>query len=166
MPQKVVIIGAGPAGVLLAQYLLRRDKYRVEIYERRSDWRCEERSPDRTFPISLQERGRKAIREIVGLEEAIASQSAFCNGTKIYRQQGKARQIPRATPILTIDRHRLVAILLQHLTQTYTSEQLTVKFSCQCVEIDGRAKTVTLKPEQGEWDFSSNQSQTKPKLAL
>jgi kynurenine 3-monooxygenase len=150
MLQKVVIIGAGPAGLLLAHYLLRRGRYRVEIYERRLDLRLEDVSQDRTFPISLQERGRKAIREIAGLEEAIISASVFCNGTKIYRKQGKARKIPRAIPILSIDRNRLVMILLQHLTQTYPSEQLIVKFGCQCVQVDRSAKTVTMQPEQGE----------------
>lgn len=150
MPQKVVIIGAGPAGLLLAHYLLRRGKYRVEIYERRSDMRLADVSQDRTFPISLQERGRKAIREIPGLEEAIISANVFCNGTKIHRKRGKARKIPRTTPILTIDRNRLVMILLQHLTQTYPSEQLIVKFDCQCVQVDKNAKTVMMQPEQGE----------------
>jgi kynurenine 3-monooxygenase len=95
MFQKVVIIGAGPAGLLLAHYLLRRGKYRVEIYERRADMRLVDASQDRTFPISLQERGRKALREIAGLEEAIAAASVFCNGPKIYRKRGKARKIPR-----------------------------------------------------------------------
>jgi kynurenine 3-monooxygenase len=150
MLQKVVIIGAGPAGLLLAHYLLRRGKYRVEIYERRSDMRLADASQDRTFPISLQERGRKAIRKIPGLEEAIAAASVFCNGTKIYRKQGKARKIARAIPILSIDRNRLVMILLQHLTQMYPSEQLIVKFGCQCVQVDRSAKTVTMQPEQGE----------------
>jgi kynurenine 3-monooxygenase len=150
MLQKVVIIGAGPAGLLLAYYLLRRGKYRVELYEQRSDPRLVDGSQDRTFPISLQERGRKAIRKIPGLEDAIASAGVFCNGTRLYRSQGKVRKISRAIPILTIDRNRLVMILLQHLTQIYTSEQLTVKFSCPCISVDRSAKTVTLKPEQGE----------------
>lgn len=150
MTQKVVIIGAGPAGLLLAHYLLRRGKYRVEIYERRSDFRLADISQERTFPISLQERGRKAIREITGLEEAIASKSVFCSGTKIYRQRGKARQIKRENPLLTIDRNGLVKIFLQHLTQTYTSEQLIIKFDCQCIQLDPKAKTVTMQPEKGE----------------
>jgi kynurenine 3-monooxygenase len=128
MRQKIIIIGAGLAGLLLAHYLLRRGKYRVEIYERRSDMRLSDASQNRTFPISLQERGRKAIREIPGLEEAIAAASGFCNGTKIYRKRGKARKIPRAIPIQSIDRNRLVMILLQHLTQTYPSDQPIVKF--------------------------------------
>ncbi|MBD2194805.1 MULTISPECIES: FAD-dependent oxidoreductase [Calothrix] len=150
MLQKIVIIGAGPAGLLLAHYLLRRGKYNVEIYEQRSDPRLMDTSPERTFPISLQERGRKAIRSIAGLEEAIAAASVFCNGTKIYRQSGKARDISRAVPIMTIDRNRLVMILLEHLTQSYTTEQLRVKFGCQCLQVDRKAKTVILQPEQGE----------------
>jgi kynurenine 3-monooxygenase len=150
MLQKVVIIGAGPAGLLLAHYLLRRGKYRVEIYERRSDMRLADISKDRTFPISLQERGIKAIREIPGLEEAIAAASGFCNGTKIYRKRGKARKIPRAIPIQSIDRNRLVTILLQHLTQTYPSDRLSIKFGCQCVQVDRSAKTVTMQPDRGE----------------
>ncbi|MCU0551838.1 MAG: FAD-dependent monooxygenase [Leptolyngbya sp. Prado105] len=150
MVQKVVIIGAGPSGLLLAHYLLRRGQYRVEIYERRADLRLVDASQDRTFPISLQERGRKALREIAGLDEAIAAASVFCNGTMIHRKRGRARKFPRATPILTLDRNRLVMILLQQLTQMYPVEQFSIRFSCECVQIDQKAKTVTLQPGQGE----------------
>ncbi|MBD2075647.1 FAD-dependent monooxygenase [Phormidium sp. FACHB-592] len=150
MLQTVVIIGAGPVGLLLAHYLLRRGKYRIELYEQRPDPRLVDASQDRTFPLSLQARGRKALRQIRGLEEAIAAAGVFCNGSKIYRQKGKTREISRVVPLLTIDRNRLVMILLQHLTQTDNSEQLTVKFGCQCVGVNRSAKTVTLQPEQGE----------------
>lgn len=150
MLQKVVIIGAGPAGLLLAHYLLRRGSYRIEIYERRPDPRLVDVSQDRTFPISLQERGRKALRRIPGLEEAISAESIFCRGTILHKNKGSVRRIPRKNAILTIDRNRLVAILLQQLTQTYTSEQVSFQFSCQCTEIDGVTKQVTLQPEGGE----------------
>jgi kynurenine 3-monooxygenase len=150
MLQKVVIIGAGPTGLLLAHYLLRREKYQVELCEQRPDPRLVDISQERTFPISLQERGRKALRQISGLEEAIAAAGTFCKGSKLHRQKGKAREVSRIVPILTIDRNRLVMILLQHLTQTYPSEQLTIQFGCPCVGVDRRAKTVTLQPEQRE----------------
>ncbi|MEB3178166.1 MAG: NAD(P)/FAD-dependent oxidoreductase [Nostocaceae cyanobacterium] len=150
MVQNVVIIGAGPAGLLLAHYLLRRGNYHIDIYERRSDPRLTDVSSDRTFPISLQKRGRKAIREIVGLEEAIAAESVFCEGTIMYGKKGKVRQLPRKNPILTIDRNRLVSILLQQLTQTYSPNQVKVHFHCECKVVDGTAKTVTLKPNHGD----------------
>jgi kynurenine 3-monooxygenase len=150
MHQKVVIIGAGPTGLLLAHYLLRRGKYHVALYEQRPDPRSTDVSQDRTFPLSLQERGRKALRQIPGLEEAIAADSVFCTGTKLHSRKGKPREIPRSVPILTIDRNRLVSILLQQLMQTYDAEQLSVKFGCQNVGIDRQAKTVTLQSGQGE----------------
>lgn len=148
--QKVVIIGAGPAGLLLAHYLLRRGKYEVVIYERRPDPRLVDSSQDRTFPISLQERGRKALRSIPGLEDAVAAESVFCNGTMVYNRQGKPRTVPRKNANLTIDRNRLVLILLQRLVKTYPVDRLTVQFNCDCTQIAHQTKTVTLQPQPGE----------------
>ena len=150
MVQNVVIIGAGPSGLLLAHYLLRRGNYQINIYERRRDPCLGEASSERTFPISLQERGRKAIRSIKGLEEAIAAQSVFCQGTIIYGKKGKMRQIPRKNPVLAIDRNLLVRILLEQLTETETSHQVKVHFNCACMAVDGTAKTVTLQPKEGD----------------
>jgi kynurenine 3-monooxygenase len=150
MIQNIVIIGAGPAGLLLAHYLLRRGNYHIDLYERRRDPRLSDISSDRTFPISLQERGRKAIRAIVGLEEAITAQSVFCQGTIMYGKKGKVRQIPRTNPVLTIDRNRLVSILLKHLTETHSSSQVKVHFNSECIAVDGTTKTVTLKPKEGD----------------
>ena len=61
--QKITIIGAGPAGLLLAHYLLSRGDYQVEIYERRSDPRLVEQSKQRVFPVSLQARGIRRFRQ-------------------------------------------------------------------------------------------------------
>ncbi len=58
MLTKVVIVGAGPSGVLLAHYLLRRgDKYQIDIYDRRSDPQIVSFSKYRTFSLALCERG-------------------------------------------------------------------------------------------------------------
>ena len=150
MLQKVVIIGAGPAGLLLAHALLRRGNYQVAVYERRTDPRSTQLATNRTFPLSLQERGRNALRLIPGLEAAIAAESVFCNGTIVYRNKGNARQIPRKHPILTIDRNRLVSILLQQLMEQHSPEQVSVHFGCTCTQVDGAGQTVTLETESGE----------------
>lgn len=128
---------------------MRRGNYHINIYERRSDPRLGDVSGDRTFPISLQERGRKAIRAIVGLEEAIAAQGVFCQGTIMHSNKGK-RLIPRQNPVLTIDRNRLVRILLKHLTETDSLNSVKVHFNCECTAVDETAKTVTLKPKEGD----------------
>lgn len=150
MVQNVVIIGAGPAGLLLAHYLLRRGNYHIDIYELRSDPQLTDVSGNRTFPISLQERGRKAIRAIVGLEEAIAAESVFCDGTISYQKKRKSQRIPRKNPILTIDRNRLVRILLKQLSETFSPNQIKVHFNCECTAVDEKAKTVMLKPSEGD----------------
>jgi kynurenine 3-monooxygenase len=69
--QKIIIIGAGPAGLLLAHYLLDRGDYRIEIYERRPDPRAVKQLNQRTFPIALQTRGMNAVRGISDLEVEI-----------------------------------------------------------------------------------------------
>ncbi len=54
---KVVTIGAGPAGILLANYLLNRSKYKVEIYEKLHAPRLDNINLERTFPLALLEIG-------------------------------------------------------------------------------------------------------------
>ncbi len=62
MVEKIVIVGAGPSGVLLAHYPLRRGQpYQIDIYDRLSDPRTIEFSNARTYPISLTERGMSVI---------------------------------------------------------------------------------------------------------
>jgi kynurenine 3-monooxygenase len=54
MVKKVVIVGAGASGLLLAHYLLNRsDQYQVEIYELRDNPQISPFSKSRTFPIAL-----------------------------------------------------------------------------------------------------------------
>lgn len=148
--QNVTIIGAGPAGVLLAHYLLERPNYRVELYDRRPDPRRTDFTHHRSFPLSLQERGRRALRGIEGLERAIAAQSVFCNGTAIYQRNGQARTIERKNPVLTIDRNRLVAVLLEQLTQKYDRDRLHLGFNSCCLRVDPATQTVTLQEEGGK----------------
>jgi kynurenine 3-monooxygenase len=155
MTRNIVIIGAGPAGLLLAHYLLLRGQYSIQIYERRSDPRLMNASNKRTFPISLQERGRKAIRNVPGLEEAIANQSVFCRGTIIYQGKKQPRVIPRTHPIMTIDRNRLVLVLLEEIIEKNPPDRLKTQFDCECVQVNSNPKSIILKPQEGE-EFTVN----------
>ena len=149
MVQKVVIIGAGPAGLLLAHYLLQRGKYQVDVYERRSH-PVADATGNRTFPILLQKRGRNALQIVPGLEDAIAQAGVFCQGTLIHKKNARVRDIPRKEPLLTIDRNLLVKTLLQQLTQKYNHKQLNIFFDCQCIDIEPQTKTLTFQPQEGE----------------
>lgn len=148
MSEKVVIIGAGPTGLLLAHYLLRRENYHVEIYERRHDLRQTDFEAERTFPINLQERGRKALREIEGLENAIAQESVWITGTTSYSQ--KSRRIPRKQPLICLDRNQLVKIILQHLEKIDHGSRLKLNFNAKLIAIDDTTNSATLESENEE----------------
>ena len=148
-PQKIVIVGAGPAGLLLAHYLLRRQQYHIEIYDRRPDLRQVDHNEQRSFPISLQKRGRKALQGIPELEATVAKYAMICQGTMIHGKK-KSRDIQRKNEILTIDRNRLVLALLEQLTKTYAEAVLKLQFDCLCQKVDTNHQTVSFQTATGQ----------------
>jgi len=142
--QHVVIVGAG------AGYLLQRPGYRVSLFEQRADPRLTQPLQNRTFPISLQERGRQALRAIPGLEEAVASHSTVCNGTIMHQASGKNRVIPRKASSLMIDRNELVMVLLQLLSEKYSSDRLSVRFDGRCTRLNPATQTIIFEQTDGE----------------
>ena len=152
---KVAILGAGPAGVLLAHYLLQREDYQIDLYEKRPDPHLIVDAQNRTYPLSLQDRGRLALKKIPHLEETVANSGTFCRGTVIHRQGGKSRLIPRNEPLLTIDRLSLVKVLLRSLQGQPKSDRCTIHFNTQCTQIDLENKTLTLI-EPNEKTYEAN----------
>ncbi|MBH8552816.1 FAD-dependent monooxygenase [Nostocaceae cyanobacterium CENA357] len=149
MVKKVAIVGAGPSGVLLAHYLLRRsDEYQIEIYERRSDPRTISFSKSRTFPISLSERGMNALRQISGLEEAVKAISLEMTGAIFHQKNGKARLTPRKQPLFTLNRTSLVIVLLEKLNEKYNNSRLNIHFNCQCIQVDFAEKKANFQKNE------------------
>ncbi|NEN91100.1 MAG: FAD-dependent monooxygenase [Okeania sp. SIO3H1] len=148
--QKIIIIGAGPVGLLLAHYLLSRRNYQVEIYERRLDPRLAEQSNQRTFPIALQSRGLNAIDRILGLKVALAKKGVWSQGVFIHSKQGKPRRINRKMPSLLIDRNQLNLVLLEHLLEKHSRDLVKVKFDCSCVGINLESQEAILQSNNGE----------------
>ncbi|WP_309739204.1 NAD(P)/FAD-dependent oxidoreductase [Chamaesiphon sp. OTE_20_metabat_361] len=146
MVKKVAIVGAGASGVLLAHYLLRRgDRYQVDLYDRLSDPRIIEFSNARTFPISLTERGMKALGLIAGLETAVRAIGLEMSGTIFHQQNGKTRVKSRKKPLVTLDRTNLVITLLEKLTEQYDNSRLNLHFDRACTAVDFAAKTITFQ---------------------
>ncbi|MDH6056429.1 FAD-dependent oxidoreductase [Umezakia ovalisporum] len=157
MVKKVAIIGAGPSGILLAEYLLRRDnKYNINIYERRSDPRIVSFSKSRTFPISLNPRGMSVLTQIEGLEAAVKAVSVEMTGTLFHQKNRKSRFTPRKKPLVTLDRTNLVIVLLKQLTQKYDESRLKIHFDCECTSVDFAAKIVKFKNIGAKDDFTVN----------
>jgi kynurenine 3-monooxygenase len=158
MVQKVAIVGAGASGVLLAHYLLRRgDRYQVDLYDRLSDPRIIEFSNARTFPISLTERGIKALGRIAGLEAAVRATGLEMSGTVFHQQNSKTRVKSRKKPLVTLDRTNLVITLLEKLTEQYDNSRLNLHFDRACTAVDFATKTIT---------FQNTASTSPPDTAL
>src|SRR6188472_1565008 len=90
--QKVVIIGAGLAGSLLAIYLARRD-FEVDVYEARGDMRQEEVAAGRSINLALSDRGIAALRE-VGMDEYMLAEAVPMYGRMIHTISGETKLLP------------------------------------------------------------------------
>lgn len=148
MVKKVAIVGAGPCGVLLAHYLLRRDEtYQIDIYERRNDPRKVSFSKARTYPLSLTERGINALRQIEGLEAAVKAMSVEITGSVFHQKNGKTQARSRKSFVYAIDRTQLAIALLENLTQHYDSSRLNVHFGCTCTQANFAKNTLQFQNE-------------------
>ena len=90
---KVIIIGAGLAGSLLAIYLAKRG-IETEVYEARGDMRQEEMSAGRSINLALSDRGIAALRE-VGMDEYMLSEAVPMLGRMIHSVEGETRNFCR-----------------------------------------------------------------------
>lgn len=164
MLKKVVIVGAGPCGLLLADYLLSRDRqYNVEIYERRADPRIVSYANSRTFPIALNDRGYNALRQIPRLEEAVREASTTVTNMVGHQKNGKTKVMPRSKPLFCIDRTDLVKVILEQLTSKYHNPELKINFNCKCDGVvqpsningeDFTVKNIKFRNLETETDFN------------
>jgi len=90
--QKVIIIGAGLSGSLLAIYLAKK-QIETEIYEARGDMRLEKMSVGRSINLALSNRGIAALKE-VGLDEYMLSEAVPMRGRMIHTVDGNTKLLP------------------------------------------------------------------------
>ena len=87
--ERVLIIGAGLAGSLLAIYLASRG-FGVDVYEARGDMRLEEVVAGRSINLALSDRGIAALRE-VGMDEYMLAEAVPMYGRMIHPVAGKTK---------------------------------------------------------------------------
>lgn len=90
--QKVIIIGAGLSGSMLAIYLAKRN-IESEIYETRADMRLEKMSAGRSINLALSNRGIAALKEI-GLDEYMLAEAVPMFGRMIHSADGQTKLLP------------------------------------------------------------------------
>lgn len=91
--QKVIIIGAGLSGSLLAIYLAKRG-IEADVYEARGDMRKEKRSSaGRSINLALSDRGIAALRQ-VGMDEYMLREAVPMLGRMVHSVTGETKLLP------------------------------------------------------------------------
>jgi kynurenine 3-monooxygenase len=139
---KVVIIGAGLAGSLLAIYLAKRG-IGVDVYEARGDMRQEDTAAGRSINLALSDRGIAALRE-VGMDADILAEAVPMYGRMIHSISGETKMLPYSGRpgeyINSVSRSGL-NIALMNEAGRYDGVQFV--FNERCIEFDSASGEVT-----------------------
>lgn len=156
----VVVAGAGPAGLLAAINLLRRDdqapvRYRVTLVDAGEDYGAlgDDQDRKRSWMIGLSTHGLEAIRRVPYLYEryvapvgvAINRNSFFVGGTRLTaRVSGKSDGSPST---YVVDRNFIVAGLSRYLSDHYgSSGRLELLYRHRLLAVDPDTRRVLVRP--------------------
>ena len=135
--EKVIIIGAGLAGSLLAIYLAKRG-IECDVYEARGDMRQEEMSAGRSINLALSNRGIAALGE-VGLDEYMLSEAVPMYGRMIHATDGSTKLLPysgrKGEYINSVSRAGLNVALMNE-AEKY--DGVAFRFNEKCTGFDAR----------------------------
>jgi len=140
---KIVIIGGGPAGSLLANYL-GKGGYEVDVYEMRDDLRSAEIGRGRSINLALSYRGLCAMAP-VGLTEEVMRLAVPMRGRMIHSLQGdiafQSYGVDDSQAINSVSRSGLNAALLNAAEQ-YPSVRLHFNSKCNDIRLDNGEVTI------------------------
>lgn len=135
MSQKIIIIGAGLAGSLLAIYLAKRG-IQVDVFEARGDMRKERVVGGRSINLALSNRGIAALRE-VGMDKYMLAEAVPMYGRMIHSLEGETRLLPYSgragESINSVSRSGLNIALINE-AEKYPGVQFV--FNEQCTDLD------------------------------
>lgn len=144
MKEKVVVIGAGLCGTLLAIRLAQRG-YSVDLYERSSDMRRADVPAGRSINLALSDRGIKAL-SLVGMQDFASEAAIPMYGRMIHPLQGEPWLSPysgrKDDYINSVSRGGLNIALLNEADRY---EEVRVHFDMACSQVDLDAGKVAFK---------------------
>jgi kynurenine 3-monooxygenase len=142
----VLIVGAGPVGVLLA-ILLARQGRRIRILERRSDPRSTGSERGRSINLALAARGLLAL-ERAGVLALVRADMVEMHGRRLHNQAGEGPLLPYGQhpgeSIHAISRARLNVALIDAAAALPTVE---LRFQQRGLDVDPRAGIVRWRAE-------------------
>jgi len=157
-PKNVLIVGAGPAGLLAAHHLLRNGEpgaFKVTIAERRADPRASEQASLRSYSLGLGVRGRTAIKKAGDdLWDLVRKNGVECEKFSLHIGK-RVIQIRQESPVLItepsvlINRADLCAALLEGFDAPGCAEAPRLRFETKCVSVDTGVKQVVVETAGG-----------------
>ncbi|NUM79642.1 FAD-dependent monooxygenase [bacterium] len=133
--KRIILIGAGLAGSLLAVYLAKRGFY-VDIYERRPNMRTTKISAGRSINLALSLRGLHALQG-VGLDQDILKIAIPMKGRLIHAPEGALNFIPYGNNdtevIYSVSRGQLNMAMMD-LAEGY--DRVKIYFNKRCTGIN------------------------------
>jgi kynurenine 3-monooxygenase len=142
--EKVIIIGAGLSGSLLAIYLAKRG-IAADVYEARGDMRTETVAAGRSINLALSNRGIRALSE-VGLDAFMLAEAVPMYGRMIHGIDGSTKLLPysgRAGEYINSVSRRGLNVALINEAEKYPGVRF--HFNERCVAFDCRTGEARLE---------------------
>lgn len=143
-PPRVVVVGAGLVGSLLACYLGRRG-CRVDVYEGRPDPRTAAAERGRSINLALSERGLQALRQI-GLADTVLAPALPMHGRRMHGLDGsetfQSYSARGDRAINSIGRATLNRTLIEAAAQT---PGVTLHFGHRATDFDPSTRVLTVE---------------------
>ena len=113
---KIAVVGAGPAGALVAGLLQQNENTTVVVYEKRSDPRKTDPSLRKFIGLLLTARGEKQISQVGITLEELKQYTSFLDGRFIHNKDGTRTLIQWGSGVgstcRSIDRRSFVSSLI------------------------------------------------------
>ena len=140
--EKIILIGSGLAGPLMANYLAKQD-YNITIYERRPDMRKVSQSGGRSINLALSSRGIHSLKEI-GIFQNIQPFLIPMQGRMIHDLNGSIHLQPYGQKkheiIFSVSRSKLNKELMSLAENT---GKISIKFEQELKQVDLINNTLT-----------------------